>query len=99
MNLGMYGTAALNYLKTNAVDIAATGAVAAGWTAVVTVGPKVVVGTCLVGGGMFASFVVHEAATRIFRFFGSAAKKFNAKVEQTAGKDAGEGGMRRVVTP
>lgn len=54
-------TRVTDYVKANGPSIAATVAVGAGWTAAVMSGPKVVVGTCLVGGGMFATLVAHEA--------------------------------------
>lgn len=67
-----FGVSVIDYLRTNAASLAATGAVTAAGAATVVVGGKAAVTTvCLAGGGLFAAFVGHEIAKATFNGLGT----------------------------
>lgn len=71
MNGGL-GFSVLNYMRTNAMSLAATTAVTAAGAATAVVGGKAAVTTvCLAGGGLFAAFVGHEIAKTVFNGLGT----------------------------
>lgn len=65
------GFSIVNYMRTNAISLIATGTTVAVGAAVAAAGPKVVVTTCLAGGGLFAGFVVHEASRTVIAGLGN----------------------------